>query len=89
MFVFDLTNRQSMDSIKKYVATFRQECPEAASANIVLVGNKIDKAEDRVITTEEGKELCKELGCVEYYETSAQNNINVDETFFSVAAGAF
>ena len=69
--------------------TFREECPENASENIILVGNKVDKVEQRVVSIHEGEELCKELGCIAYYETSAQSNINVDEVFFAVAAGAF
>ena len=87
--VFDLTSRQSLESVRKYVATFREECPQDACDNIILVGNKVDKEEARVIPKDEALELCSELKCIEYYETSAQNNINVDETFFSVAAAAF
>ena len=49
MIVFDLTNRQSLENVKMYVDTFRAECPEDASYNIVLLGNKVDKEELRVI----------------------------------------
>ena len=72
-----------------YVDTFRAECPEDASDNIVLLGNKVDKEELRVIPYEEVIELCRELKVDDYFETSAQNNTNVEEAFFSVAVRAF
>ncbi|KAF8253268.1 ras-domain-containing protein [Wilcoxina mikolae CBS 423.85] len=46
------------------------------SYSIILVGNKIDLGDQRVVTTEEGQELARELGC-EFYEVSAKMNDNV------------
>ena len=59
MVVFDLTNKQSIDIIHKYVQIFREECPADASNNIVLVGNKVDEIEKRVIEKHEAVELVK------------------------------
>ena len=47
---------------------------------MVLVGNKCDLTEARVISTETGKEMAESLG-VEYFETSAKDNININRTF--------
>lgn len=44
----------------------------------VLVGNKSDLTETRVVTREQGKELAQSVG-MEYFETSVKEDINVKE----------
>jgi GTPase SAR1 family protein len=43
---------------------------------VILVGNKCDMEDERVISFERGKQLADQLG-VEFFETSAKENINV------------
>ena len=43
---------------------------------MILVGNKCDMEDERVISFERGKQLADSLG-LEFYETSAKENINV------------
>ena len=43
---------------------------------MILVGNKCDMEEERVVSTERGMQLAEQLG-VEFYETSAKENIYV------------
>ncbi len=50
------------------------------NAQVVLVGNKSDLTESRVITKEQGMELAQSLG-IEYFEASAKEDINVKQTF--------
>ena len=50
---------------------------------MVLVGNKCDLKDSRVISTEQASELAQSLG-VKYHETSAKDAINVKETFESL-----
>lgn len=45
-------------------------------AQVILVGNKCDMEDERVISFERGKQLAEQLG-VEFFETSAKENINV------------
>lgn len=47
---------------------------------MILVGNKCDMEEERVVSQERGRQLAEQLG-VEFYETSAKENINV-KVFF-------
>lgn len=49
----------------------------------MLVGNKCDQAQQRVVTTKQGQWLAKKLGC-RYMETSAKENLNVQEIFFEI-----
>ena len=46
------------------------------NAQVVLVGNKCDMEDERVISFERGKQLADSLG-LEFFETSAKENINV------------
>ncbi len=46
---------------------------------LVLVGNKVDLSQQRVVSFEQAKELATSLG-VEYFETSAKENTNIIQT---------
>lgn len=47
---------------------------------MILVGNKCDMEDERIISYERGKQLADQLG-VEFFETSAKENINVKAVF--------
>lgn len=51
------------------------------NAQVILVGNKCDMEDERVISYERGKQLADQLG-LEFYETSAKENINVKVSYF-------
>jgi len=51
----------------------------------MLVANKCDLMEERVISTEKGEEIAKKLKIEPYIETSAKDNINIDEIFRTMA----
>ena len=46
------------------------------NAQVILVGNKCDMEDERVISYERGKQLADSLG-LQFFETSAKENINV------------
>lgn len=52
-------------------------------APVMLVGNKSDKAGERIVTTQEGKALADSLGC-EFLEASAKQRVNVEKAFYDV-----
>ncbi|CAO3657132.1 unnamed protein product [Mucor hiemalis] len=52
--------------------------------NKILIGNKCDMEDKRVITKEQGQTLANELG-IRFMETSAKANIGVEEAFFDLA----
>lgn len=53
---------------------------DAEKVPAVLVGNKCDLMDRRVITTEDGQELAKKLN-IPFFEASAKLKINVREAF--------
>jgi len=50
---------------------------------MVLVGNKCDLVEQRVVPTKQGEELAKKFGCT-FLEASARTRDNIDEIFHSL-----
>ncbi|MFX1469984.1 MAG: GTP-binding protein, partial [Promethearchaeota archaeon] len=80
--VFDITNRDSFKNVKKwYDIITRVALPYIV---LILVGNKVDLNNSRVVSAEEGMELAKELG-IYYMETSAKTNENIEDVFEWIA----
>lgn len=50
------------------------------NAQVILVGNKCDMKDERVVSKERGQELADQLN-LEFFETSAKEDINVKEVF--------
>lgn len=50
---------------------------------IMLVGNKLDLEDQRVISKDQGHELAQQMGCL-FCETSAKTRTNIDEMFVEV-----
>jgi GTPase SAR1 family protein len=46
---------------------------------MVLVGNKCDLEDDRVVSKDQGAQLAQQWGNATFLETSARKKINVDE----------
>ena len=54
----------------------------------VVIGNKIDLEVHRKISTFDGQNFCQENGNMIFYESSAKNNINVENAFRELGAQA-
>ena len=54
------------------------------AVNKILIGNKCDMDEDREVSREEGAQLAAEYG-IQFFETSAKNDINVEKGFITIA----
>lgn len=73
---FDLTNQESFENVKGWMnSIYKHSDPSIAK---VLVGNKLDLEQSRVVSTSEAKKIAAEHG-MEYFETSARDNINIQE----------
>lgn len=76
-----MTNQSSFDNIRKWISDIHSYAEN--NVNIVLIGNKCDLTDKKVIDTEKGKELAKEYN-IQFFECSAKNDINVNEAFTSL-----
>ena len=74
--VYDITNRDSFESVEKWMADAR-ELRDVDQALIVMAGNKADLAEQaRQVSYEEGLQFAKEKDIM-FFEISALNGQNV------------
>lgn len=80
LLVYSVSDRQSLNELLE----LREQVLRIKDSDrvpIVLVGNKADLQEERVISVEEGIEVSSKWGRVPFYETSALLRSNVDEVF--------
>jgi Ras-related protein Rab-1A len=80
LIVFDITNRESFDSIGNWIENFNNFSNPNIEKIIILIGNKCDLGIDRKITYEEAENYSRGNNLF-YYETSAKDNINIHEVF--------
>ena len=78
LLIYDVTDKESFKNLSNWLI----EIEKNASKNVlkVLIGNKTDLEEKRVITYNQGKEFADSYG-LKYIETSAKKNLNVNEAF--------
>ncbi|KAG8855855.1 GTP-binding protein [Tulasnella sp. 330] len=74
-FVYDITNRKSFESIRKWAARARESSPQ--SNNLNLIANKKDLSDKRAVSLEEAKALAVELKLLWHGEMSAKTNAGV------------
>jgi small GTP-binding protein len=77
MLVYDLTSARSFQALARWLGELRLADPKIT---VMLVGNKCDMAELRVISIEEGMSFAKNQNLL-FIETSAKEATNVRESF--------
>ena len=82
LLVYDVTDRRSFESIRNWISQIQQHAD--VHVNKILVGNKCDMKDEKVVSTQEGENLAKEFG-IPFAEVSAKNDINVDKSFKDLA----
>ncbi len=76
---FDLTNIYSYNNIDLWLKEINKE--KLINPIIILVGTKADLDKSRAIGKEEAQEKAKLLNFYAYYETSAKNNVGINDIF--------
>merc|ERR1712137_484860 len=82
LLVYDVTDEKSFGNIRNWIRNIEQHATE--SVNKMLIGNKCDMVDKKVIETERGQALADEYN-IKFMETSAKNSINVDQAFINLA----
>ena len=78
LLLYDVTDKDSFKNLSNWLI----EIEKNASKNVLrlLIGNKCDLEEKRVISFNQGKEFADTYG-LKFIETSAKKNLNVNEAF--------
>jgi Ras-related protein Rab-1A len=79
--VYDVTDTVSFNNVKQWLGEIdRYAC---AQVNKLLVGNKADLVEKKVVSHEEAKGFADSIG-ISFLETSAKSSQNVEEAFLTM-----
>nr|AFK45144.1 unknown [Lotus japonicus] len=81
MLVYDITKRQSFDHVARWVEELRAHAD--SSIVIMLIGNKGDFVDQRVVLSEDAVEFAEEQGLF-FSETSALTGGNVESAFLKL-----
>ncbi|MFW9901787.1 MAG: Rab family GTPase [Candidatus Thorarchaeota archaeon] len=80
LFVYDITRYNTLDNIStRWVRDFKKYVKKKGV--FILIGNKSDLKDQRVIPTEKGKNLASKIKASHFIETSAKLGENIEEAF--------
>ena len=82
LLVYDITRPMSFDNLAKWLRTIIEHSNSEVEKTIL--GNKCDMEDQRQISKERGEAIAKENG-IPFLETSAKQNINVEEAFLQMS----
>lgn len=77
--VFDVTNPKSFASLPYWIETLRERAL-SESVQIMIVGNKIDRAQHRAVSLGEAEQMASRYGLA-YCETSASDLSSLNSIF--------
>ncbi len=82
IFMYDVTSWESFNAVEDWKNEVDRHVDDYKS---LLVANKIDLVDERVVSTEEGENLAKQYG-MDYIEVSVLLDNNVNKAFEMIAA---
>jgi len=78
LLMYDVANQESFAAVQDWATQIKTYSWD--NAQVILVGNKCDLEDERVVPTEDGRRLADDLG-FEFFEASAKENVNVKQVF--------
>ena len=79
--VYSVCSRESFNNLENWIMQLRKKSP---LAKIILLGNKNDLENERVVSFEEGKEIYEKYRLEYFNEVSAKNDLSLN--FMEIAA---
>ncbi|XP_071740964.1 ras-related protein Rab7-like [Rutidosis leptorrhynchoides] len=90
--VYDVNEMRSFETLDTWHDEFLKQAnpSDPSSFPFILIGNKIDidGGNSRVVSEKQAIEWCSSKGNIPYYETSAKEDLNVDDAFLCIARSA-
>ncbi|XP_063781058.1 ras-related protein Rab-10-like [Pseudophryne corroboree] len=84
--VYDITNPDSFENTSLWMKDITMKAGE--EVEVVLLGNKCDMEDKREVSKERGEKLAWEYG-IPFYETSAKENINIENAFYRLSEAIY
>jgi small GTP-binding protein len=83
LLIFHVTNKESFERINFWMNELNEK-KKLNELGLLLIGNKIDLVNKRIIDKEEAENFAKNNN-LSYYETSALKNININNIIIDIA----
>ena len=80
--VYSVTDEKSLQDVKNWVDEIKQQTDDMP--RIFVVGNKMDLESERVVSTDQGEQMARQLSAF-HCETSAKSGRGIEELFTRVA----
>ena len=81
--VYSIDNKESFEHLEKWMDDIKKNADK--DIRILLVGNKLDKIEDRLISSYEVEKFTDDHKIDDFFEASAKEGTNTKEIFISAA----
>ncbi|KAJ5080695.1 small gtp binding protein rab8 [Anaeramoeba ignava] len=78
LIVYNITYSYSFKGVPEFLQLIEKS--DLSNYPKILIGNKCDLENQREVSKEKGKEFADKIG-IPFFETSAKENINIDEAF--------
>lgn len=78
LLMYDISNQESFNAVQDWATQIKTYSWD--NAQVLMVANKCDLEDERIIPTEDGQRLAQELG-FQFFEASAKDNVNVRQVF--------
>ena len=79
--IYDITDKSSFEVIPDWIESIQES--KGSDFPLILLGNKLDKEDERKVSKEEGKNLADKYK-IEFFETSNKNGTNINEAGFAI-----
>ena len=76
--MYDITNQQSFERLDEWMKLVKKD---SYGVTLILIGNKNDLENKRVISKEKGEEYANKYN-IKIFESSGKSGMNVNESFF-------
>ena len=86
VFVYDITRRDTFDDLAEIWQREVDMYSTVEDCVKIVIGNKVDKAEQRAVSREEGMAFARDNGCL-FLECSAKTKVSVQEAFEELVRG--
>ena len=88
LLIYDVNNKSTLEDLNILLENLKSLIPNKIP--IILIGNKKDIKDAKYpVSTEEGKAFADKNGLFKFYEVSAKENINVNDSFLCLIEKAY
>lgn len=81
LLVYDITQEKTFDNIAKWLRNIDEHASEGVER--LILANKCDLEDKRMVSKERGETIARDQN-VRFYETSAKENVSVEEAFMKL-----